>query len=147
MMARIAATTRFSGSTDFDASHHPTHAEIIAQAAHEASRSAKAASIVVFTSTGATARQVARYRSPIPVVAFTPSEQVARQLTVVSGVFSVVAPNMASTDEMIALMDRMAVESGHLKPGDPVIFVAGQPIGRPGMTNMLIVHRIGAQRQ
>jgi pyruvate kinase len=30
-----------------------------------------------------------------------------------------------------------------LNNGDSVVFVAGQPIGRPGTTNLMKLHRIG----
>jgi pyruvate kinase len=142
MMARIASTTQSSAAPKLTAPGS-THPEIVADAAQLAARAAEARAIVVFSETGHTARLISRYRSPIPVVAFAPSERVARQLTVISGVFPVVAPLMASTDEMIALIDRLAIESGRLKLGDPVVFVAGQPIGRPGTTNMMILRRIG----
>jgi len=143
VMARVASTTQYSAGSKFSAIR-PTHAEIVAEASEQAARTAEVRAIVVFTQTGATARLISRYRPAVPVVAFTPSEQVARQLTVVSGVFPIVAPVMASTDEMIALMDRLAIEDGRLRSGDLVVFVAGQPIGRPGSTNMMILHRIGA---
>ena len=44
---------------------------------------------------------------------------------------------------MLALMDRVMVESGHLQRGQLVVFVAGQPVGRPGTTNLMKLHRIG----
>jgi pyruvate kinase len=143
MMARIASTTQYSAGSKFSAIR-PTHAEIVAEASEQAARTAEVRAIVVFTQTGATARLISRYRPAVPVVAFTPFEHVARQLTVVSGVFPIVAPLMASTDEMIVLMDRLAIEDGRLRSGDLVVFVAGQPIGRPGSTNMMILHRIGS---
>jgi pyruvate kinase len=40
-------------------------------------------------------------------------------------------------------MDRLLLESGYVKFGQPVVFVAGQPIGRPGTTNLMKIHRIG----
>jgi pyruvate kinase len=30
-----------------------------------------------------------------------------------------------------------------LKVGDSVVFLAGQPVGRPGTTNLMKLHRIG----
>ena len=33
--------------------------------------------------------------------------------------------------------------TGALHNGDSVVFVAGQPIGRPGTTNLMKLHRIG----
>ena len=44
---------------------------------------------------------------------------------------------------MLGLMDRVLVERGYLKKGELVIFVAGQPVGRPGTTNLMKLHRIG----
>jgi pyruvate kinase len=145
MMARIASTTSYTGGAALSIPN-PTHTESLAEAAQELARATGAVAMVVFTMTGATARLIARYRPPIPVVASTTSEQVARQLAVVSGVFPVVTTTLATTDEMIALIDRLAIEAGHLKPGDPVVFVAGQPIARAGTTNMIVLHKIGAQR-
>jgi pyruvate kinase len=55
----------------------------------------------------------------------------------------VLAADVASTDEMLALMDRILTERGYLKVGDSVVFLAGQPVGRPGTTNLMKLHRIG----
>jgi pyruvate kinase len=53
---------------------------------------------------------------------------------------------MSSTDEMMALMDRILLERGYVKPRESVVFVAGQPIGRPGSTNLMKLHRVGEGR-
>jgi pyruvate kinase len=76
------------------------------------------------------------------VYAFTPNAAVARQLAVIYGLHAIEAPKHASTDEMMSLMNRMLVEKGSVNPGEYVVFVAGQPIGIPGTTNLLKLHRI-----
>jgi pyruvate kinase len=53
------------------------------------------------------------------------------------------APDVSNTDEMMTQMDRMLMEGGHLKKGELVVFVAGQPVGRPGTTNLMKLHRLG----
>jgi pyruvate kinase len=58
-------------------------------------------------------------------------------------VFPILAPDVASTDEMLHLSDSLLLDRGLLKIGDSVVFVAGQPIGRPGTTNLMKLHRIG----
>jgi pyruvate kinase len=58
----------------------------------------------------------------------------------------VLAPEVGSTDEMMAQMDRLLIERGYLHVGDAVVFVAGQPVGRPGTTNLMKLHRIGELR-
>jgi pyruvate kinase len=147
MMARIAAEAERSladlGFREPPPREDTSFPEIMADGAYRAARLLKATSIVVFTSTGASARRIARFRPPVPIFAFTQSECVARQLSIVYGVRAVLAPQLASTDEMLATMDRILLEQGWLQQGDQVVFVAGLPIGQPGATNFLKLHRIG----
>jgi pyruvate kinase len=147
VMARIAAETdrtiRERGYQQTELDDNAAFAEIIANVAYRAARTANASAIAVFTSSGASARVVSHYRPPVPVFAFTPSETVARQLTAVYGIQPILAPNAGSTDQMLDQVDRLLLERGSLKPRDSVVFVAGQPVGRPGTTNMLKLHRIG----
>jgi pyruvate kinase len=56
---------------------------------------------------------------------------------------AVLWPDPTETDEMIKIMDRILLQGGWLKEGDSVVFVAGQPIGRSGSTNLVKLHRIG----
>ncbi len=146
-VGRIAVQTedsiRARGFQELSAEPGPTNAEILADAAYRTARDAGAAAIVVFTATGSSARLVSRYRPPVCIYAMTPHENVARQLMVNYAVKPVLAPDVASTDEMLALMDRVLTERGYLKAGDTVVFVAGQPVGRPGTTNLMKLHRIG----
>jgi pyruvate kinase len=149
-MVRIAAEAEASinkrGFQEPSASSDPTHAEIVADAAYHAARAARVSAIVVFTSSGSSARLVSRYRPPVPIYAITPSDTVARQLLIHYGVFPVLAPQVGSTDEMLAQMDRLLIDRGYLRVGDVVVFVAGQPIGRPGNTNLMKLHQIGDLR-
>jgi pyruvate kinase len=116
--------------------------EIIAAAAYQAAHSASVVALAVATTTGASARLLARYRPPVPVYAFTSSESVARQLSVIYGVGPIILPVMESTDQMLHEMEKALVESGRVKPGDNIVFVAGQPVGLRGSTNMLKLHRV-----
>jgi pyruvate kinase len=149
-MARIAAEAESAinkhGFQEPPAGRDPTHAEIVADAAHLAARAARVSAIVVFTSSGSSARLVSRYRPPVRIYAITPREEVARQLLIHYGVFPVLAPQVGSTDEMMSQMDALLIEREYLHPGDVVVFVAGQPIGRPGTTNLMKLHRIGDLR-
>jgi pyruvate kinase len=97
----------------------------------------------VFTASGSSARLVSRYRPPVPVFAFTGSEQVARQLSIIYAVRSIVVPDPVSTDEMVRLIDQTLLGKDLVKLRDNVVFMAGQPIGRPGSTNFVKLHRMG----
>jgi pyruvate kinase len=150
MMARIAAEAESSttASSVKEPPHgpHPSYAEIVADAAHHAALSASVSAIVVFTASGSSARLVSRYRPDVPIYAFTPRLAVARRLTPVYGVRAILAPDVPSTDEMLSLMDSELIDRGLAHPGDGVIFVAGQPVGRPGTTNLMKLHRVGELR-
>jgi pyruvate kinase len=43
---------------------------------------------------------------------------------------------------MLASMEQLLADSGRVKAGDRIVFVAGQPVGLRGSTNMLKLHRI-----
>ena len=146
VMARIALETdcslRSQGFQQATLNPGASIPEIIADVAYHAARSAGVVALAVGTSSGATARLLARYRQPVPMYAFTSNEVVARQLTVIYGVDAIVSPAMHSTDQMLQEMERVLVETGRAKPGDSIVFVAGQPVNQRGTTNMLKLHRI-----
>jgi pyruvate kinase len=146
MMESICGETDKSlfelGHPELPRTPNPPPVEIIALSACRSARTLKASAIVVFTATGTSARLVARHRPPIPILAFTPKLEVARQLSVLYGTRGLVAAELSSTDEMMAMMDREMVQRGWVKPGEMVVFVAGQPIGRPGSTNMMKLHQV-----
>ena len=147
VMARIACETEASlygkGFPDTWGPDERAIPEIIADAAYHCARSAGVMALAVGTSSGASARLLARYRPPVPIYAFCSHESVARQLSIVYGVSAIVASPMTSTDHMLHEMERLLVERGHVKPGDNIVFVAGQPVGLRGSTNMLKLHRVG----
>jgi pyruvate kinase len=145
VMDRIAAETetnlRYRGFQELPPLANPTHAEIIADAAYRAGRYLGVAAIVVFTASGATARLISRFRPPVPIYAFTPNVESAQQLSLIYGVLPIVVPNAGSTDGMLVQLDQELQKRGLIKPHDQVVFVSGQPIGEPGSTNMLKLHR------
>jgi pyruvate kinase len=149
VMARIAVESEVSlrnrGYTEPPHSSEPSNAELLADAAYRAARDSEAAAIVVYTSTGSSARLVSRYRPPVRIFGVTPHDTTARQLSINYGAIPVLAPDVSSTDEMLAQMDRVLTEGGHLQKGQLVVFLAGQPVGRPGTTNLMKLHRVGLE--
>jgi pyruvate kinase len=150
VMGSIACETEYAmrdqGFPDVWTDERMTIPEIIADAAYHSARSARVVALAVGTSTGASARLLARYRPPVPVYAFTADQNVARQLSVIYGVEPIISPAFESTDQMLHEMEVMLVESGRAQPGDNIVFVAGQPVGLRGSTNMLKLHRISGIR-
>jgi pyruvate kinase len=150
MMARIAAEAELSlkqrGFPPLPEDREFTDPRIIAHGAFQAAQMVNAAAIVVFSVSGSSGRLVASYRPPVPIYVFTHKEEIARQLTIIYGVRPVVAPQLDSTDAMLEQADLILCARNSLKPRDSVVFVAGQPVGRKGTTNLLKLHRIGELR-
>ena len=115
----------------------------IARAAAEVGAAAGAKALVAFTMTGETARRLARYRSPIPLLAFTPQPSTRSQLALSWGVETFIVPPARHTDAMVRQVEEALLEIGRCDKGDMVVIVAGSPPGTPGRTNALRVHRLG----
>ncbi|CAM5260899.1 pyruvate kinase [Streptomyces californicus] len=99
--------------------------------------------LVAFTQSGDTVKRLSRYRSPIPLLAFTPDEATRAQLNLTWGVETFLGPEVDSTDAMVAQVDEELLRIGRCKKGDVVVITAGSPPGVPGSTNLVRVHHIG----
>ncbi len=97
--------------------------------------------ILVFTTSGSTARLVSQQRPQAPIVAITYLEDVYRRLALSWGVVPLYSSFAASTDEMIVQGEKMLREQGLTQPGDTILMLAGQS-HTAGATNMLRVHTI-----
>ncbi|HLH84083.1 MAG TPA: pyruvate kinase [Trebonia sp.] len=144
-MARIiAAAEENSLRAEHSLSRMPTTTGgAIARAAAEVGAIVGAKALVAFTMTGETARRLARYRSPIPLLAFTTEAATRSQLALTWGVETFIVPTVRHTDDMVHEVDSALVSLGRCAIGDKVVIVAGSPPGSPGRTNALRVHRIG----
>jgi len=99
--------------------------------------------LAAFTQSGDSARRLARLRSPIPMLAFTPLEATRRQLALVWGVRPLVVDLAPSTDDAVRVVDQTLREAGLASDGDLIVLVAGSPPGHAGTTNTMRLHRIG----
>ncbi len=115
----------------------------IARAAAEVGATIGAKALVAFTMSGETARRLARYRSPIPLMAFTTHEDTRAQLSLTWGVEPYRVPWVAHTDAMVSQVENELLEMGLYQKGDRVVIVSGSPPGTAGSTNSLRVHRLG----
>jgi pyruvate kinase len=144
-MARIVAAAEESSlRAEHSLSRIPTTTGgAIARAAAEVGAIVGAKALVAFTMTGETARRLARYRSPIPLLAFTTEPATRSQLALTWGVETFIVPTVRHTDDMVHEVDSALVHLGRCAIGDKIVIVAGSPPGSPGKTNALRVHRIG----
>jgi pyruvate kinase len=120
-----------------------TQGGAVARAAAEMGDFLGAKFLVAFTQSGDTVRRLSRYRSPIPLLAFTPESATRSQLNLTWGVETFLGPMVQTTDEMVEQVDEYLLRIGRCRKGDMVIITAGSPPGTPGSTNLVRVHHIG----
>lgn len=117
----------------------PTTADALAEAAKNIATRVSAKAIICFTTSGSTARRVARERPSIPLLVLTPQMETARRLGMLWGAHAVHTRDVDSFEEMVAKSKRMALRHGLAAAGDRVIIMAGVPFRTPGATNVLHV--------
>jgi pyruvate kinase len=123
-----------------------TTADAIMAAVHEVTQTIHARAIVCWTKSGATAMRASRERSNAPIIALTPSLEMARRLSLGWGLHSVYTEDAQDLDDMVERAARIAFQEGFAKPGERIVVTAGVPLRTPGATNMLRVAFVGPQK-
>jgi pyruvate kinase len=120
----------------------PTTADALAEAAAQIATTVSAAAIICFTTSGSTARRIARERPSVPLLVLTPSLATARRLGLLWGAYAVHTRDVDDFEAMVAKAKRMALRHGIARAGDRIIVMAGIPFRTPGATNVLHVVRV-----
>jgi pyruvate kinase len=98
--------------------------------------------MVCYTSSGATARRIARERAPVPLLAMSASLHTSRRMGLLWGVHAVHTRDVASFEEMVEKGKRMALRHKIAKGGERIVLMAGIPFGTAGSTNVIHVVRL-----
>jgi pyruvate kinase len=99
----------------------------ITAAAWQASIDIEPAAIIACTRTGWTAKAISRFRPSCLLLGVTPSESTARQLSLAWGVTPLCVSDLATTDDIVWCAVEAAVKEGHVRAGDIVAVLAGNP--------------------
>lgn len=142
-MARIVTAAEREGEVPA-LTHMPrTKRGVISYAARDIGERLNARAMVAFTTSGDTARRVARLHSRLPLLVFTPNQQVRLQLALTWGAETFLVREVNSTDEIMQVIDEQLLTMENYNAGDTLVVVAGTPPGNEGNTNMIHVHVIG----
>ncbi len=145
-MAQIISATEKLGADRIAplGSRPHTRSGVITQAAKEVGEQLGAKYFVTFTQSGDSARRMSRLRSQIQLLAFTPVPSVRKELALSWGTEAYEVPAVTSVDAMVAQVDSTLQANGLAEPGDRVVIVSGAPVGVPGTTNSILVHKVGS---
>ncbi|WP_019834502.1 pyruvate kinase [Sphingomonas sp. PR090111-T3T-6A] len=119
-----------------------TTADALASAAAEIVDTVSAATIICFTTSGSTARRIARERPSVPLLVLTPDVRTARRIGLLWGAHAVHTRDVDSFEEMVAKSKRMALRARVAGAGEAAVLMAGVPFKTPGSTNVLHVVRL-----
>jgi pyruvate kinase len=143
VMAQVAEETeRILEPRQLFAGLKRTVPEAISHSAVSLARDLQVKAFLIPTTSGGTARLIARYRPQQPIIAVSPNPQTVKMLCLVWGVTAIPIRGFKSTDEMVRLLQKEALESGVVKRKDLVAITAGLPLHQAGTTNMITVKRI-----
>jgi pyruvate kinase len=147
MMDRIARSVErdpsYSARVHFTQTKlEPTTADALAASARQIAITVSAAAMVCYTSSGATARRIARERPSVPLLAMSASMITARRMGLLWGVHAVHTRDVASFEEMVAKGKRMALRHHLADGGERIVLMAGIPFATAGSTNVLHVVRL-----
>ncbi|MCB9688534.1 MAG: pyruvate kinase [Alphaproteobacteria bacterium] len=142
-ISREVEGSAFFRSTPIDAMPVTTDSStgIVVRAACYAA-SEKARPLVVFSWTGATARQASKARPRGPLFALTNNPRTADQLSLAWGVVPILVPPVDSTDELIHVGERVLVEQGLIQRGEEIVILAGKAPSREA-ANLVKIHLVG----
>lgn len=143
MMVRIAQETEAGNRTAKQPqSQHLTQARAVSHAARALSEEASVKSIVVFTRSGKSAHLISKDRPRVPIVAYTPSERVRRQLALWWGVWPRCIEMQGTTEELIEVVEHRLLEDKLIERGEYVVIMGGLPVANWSRTNFVKLHRV-----
>lgn len=114
----------------------------IAMGAVSACSMLKAAAIVMFTNSGATARMVSAYRPQKPIIAFVPNATVQRTLAFCWGVKPFVMKAPETIDDLLHDVNNLILDMPGFKVGERIIVLAKIPLLSLEHTNTVHIYTL-----
>jgi pyruvate kinase len=146
MMVRIADSAEESGrhgdhSVDvrWKIIRQPSIDDAISAAACAVVTALPVRAIVAFTMSGHTARLVSRQRPRVPILAFTPSEETYRRLSLVWGVTPILGEVFERLDDLSHHLTTFLPAQGMAQSGDLIVMTGGHPMSARGVSNLVKV--------
>ncbi len=143
-MARIAASTEKDFQYDKYLKLFPQKdvSASVAYAACVLADHLNAEAIIATTRSGATAKNIARFRPRPKIIALSPEPTTVKQLSMVWGCIPHRIRETPGAGEKVEIAVAEALDAGVVKRGDLVVITAGHPEYKAGTTNMIQVKEV-----
>ncbi len=112
-------------------------ADVINDSAIRLCNNLNTSGIFTITSSGSSAKKIARYRPQQPIYAITHNKKIAQSLTIVWGVVPAFSVTYKSPGKMMSEVISEGLKKGVININDTYILTAGDPLGVVGSTNMI----------
>jgi len=147
MMDRIAQSVEsdpiYSARIHFtETPTEATAADALSESAAQIAKTLLVKVMACYTTSGSTARRIARERPPVKTLVMTASIKVARRLGLQWGVHAVHTRDVSNFEEMVGKAKRMVLRHHLASPGDRMVIMAGVPFKTTGSTNVIHVVRL-----
>lgn len=126
-----------------EAAHRGTAA--LAHGAWTVAKDLGAKVVVVWSQNGGTARYLSQNRLHIPILAYSSSRRAARRMALYRGVIPIFTqpPGNGTLADWNIAVDAEVLSRGLSGLDDPIVLMAGRPLGQAKATNTIAIHRIG----
>jgi pyruvate kinase len=115
----------------------------LAHGAWHIARDIGAKLIVCWSQAGGTARYLSQNDFRLPIVAYSSSVAAARRMGLLKGVTAVRAEAPAGLGDFTTMAERDMLNRGWVEHGEPVVLMAGKPLGQAKATNSIAVLYVG----
>lgn len=117
----------------------------LAHGAWHVAHDAGAKIIACWSQEGGTARYLSQTGLVIPIVAYSSDERHVRRMALLRGVTArhMHVPVSGTLGEWNMLVEEDLLILGWVRPGDPIVLLAGKPLGSKGATSTIALHYTG----
>ncbi|KYH40021.1 MAG: pyruvate kinase [Candidatus Bathyarchaeota archaeon B26-2] len=141
MMSRIAKDVEVAVKSHVEDGRFINISDTVSKAIRNVCQNMPLDKVVTLTRSGYTAKMIARFRIPQPIIAVTPEERVKRQLELVFGVYPVHIDYRNEKDRILAVA-RMLHSMNLIDEEDTVLFTAAFRTVLKHASNLIEIHTI-----
>ena len=113
------------------------------RAARELAHDRSVTNVAVLTQTGRTALLMSKARPRVPIMGFTPKENVYNLCSLYWGVIPAIIPFVDSLEKVVQTVDDFMQAEKKMKEGDQIVLITGFPLPAIHLPNLALLHTIG----